>query len=129
MLQRRTFVVTTVVLGIAGYYYWWVFWSGDNFRSHSSNAANRDAIVRLHEALRPNDDRTEVLEKYWSHRTTDLRLHLDSPDAWVVSMPLEFGAGDWNLRIEFRNGRLSAVRIRTADGPAPREAPPDKSGT
>jgi len=123
---KRSFLLGAAVLAIAGYYSWWIFWSGDNFYRHSANAVNREAVLRVHGALRVDADRADVLQQYWSHRTQDLRLHVDTPARWVVSMPSEFGASDWTLIVEFRDGKVSAIRVRTADGPRPPEGPPDK---
>ena len=124
---KRSFLIVAVVLTVAAYYAWWIFLSGDNFRRHSANAGNRQALVRLHAALDVGADREKVLNEYWSLRTTELRLRVDAADRWIVSMPYEFGARDWTLIVEFREGRVSAVRVRTSDGPAPTNGPPDKA--
>ena len=113
---------------------WFVFWSGDVFMPHSANAENRNALIRFHGAVNVGDDRDAVLQKYWSNQTGHLQLYVGSPERWVVRMPFEFGATDWLLLLEFRNGRVSAVRVRTSDSPRPsgfrpEEAPPDKEGT
>lgn len=117
-----------LVIAAAAYYSWWIFWSGDNFQTHSANASNREAIVRLQTRLRIGADHEAVLQEYWSNRTQELRLHADNPEAWLISMPVEFGASDWTLIVEFHGGRVSAVRVRSSDGPRPREAPGDKVG-
>jgi len=124
--RKRSYLVAGLVLVLLAYYAWWLLLSGDTFHTHSANAANRAALVRLHTALRIGAVRSSVLDEYWSQRTPDLRLHVDAADQWVVSMPLEFGANDWTLIIEFRNNVVSAVRVRTSDGPGPAEGPPDK---
>jgi hypothetical protein len=43
-------------------------------------------------------------------------------------MPLEFGATDWCLLIDFDQGKVSAIRMRTSDGiqRKPEAAPDDK---
>jgi hypothetical protein len=123
---KRSSLIIGVLLIVAAYYSWWIFGSGDIFYRHSANAANREAILRLYSTIRVGDDREAVLKAYWSQRTEDLRLHVDVPASWVVAMPGEFGATDWTLVVEFRNDKVSAVRMRTADGPRPTGGPPDK---
>jgi hypothetical protein len=49
-------------------------------------------------------------------------------DLWLVDTPVEFGAGNWQLRLEFTDAQLNACRIRSMDSKdfRPREAPPDR---
>jgi hypothetical protein len=48
-------------------------------------------------------------------------------DACVVSAPLEVGARNWMLYLQFESDRLSSARIRTEDSAyeRPEQAPPD----
>jgi hypothetical protein len=41
-------------------------------------------------------------------------------------MPIEFGASDWKLLLDFRDDKVVRVRLLTADGPPPENGPPDK---
>jgi hypothetical protein len=100
--------------------------SGDNFQRHSADAPNRQAILQRYSGVAVGADRETVLEEYWSRRTHDLRLDVDNPDRWLVSMPGEFGASDWTLIVEFHAGKVSALRVRAADGPRPQDGPTDK---
>jgi hypothetical protein len=124
--SERSYLVRAIVLVVAAYYGWWVFLSGDVFFRHSANAGNRDAVLRVHSALPIGADYGAVLKHYWSHRTQNLRLYVDTADLWVISMPSEFGASDWTLIVRFRDGKVTAVRVRTSDGPRPTDGPPDK---
>jgi hypothetical protein len=47
---------------------------------------------------------------------------------WSAAAPLEFGAGNWVVLIEFQGEHVSALRVRTADGVHhhPTGAPADK---
>jgi hypothetical protein len=123
---KRPAVVSALVVAIAAYCVWWFFWSGDGFHRHSTNADNRAAVMRLHAALRVGDDFEKVLNEYWSQRTEELRLHVEARDQWFVSMPGEFGASDWTLVVKYHDGKVSAIRVRTADGPGPTDGPADK---
>jgi len=108
------------VLGIV----WMLSW--DAFHSHESNEPNRAALLRVRGAIDIGASHGEVLAAYWQHRVDQLRLSADSYAEWSISMPLEFGTSDWKLRIEFQDGKVSAVRVRTSDGPSPSDGPTDK---
>ena len=64
MQPKRSYLVSGILVVVVAYYCWWIFWSGDNFYRHLANAANRDAIVRLHSTIRIGDDRQTVLKAY-----------------------------------------------------------------
>ena len=124
--SRARAMIFVVVLAVAGYYWWWVFRSGDWLRTHASNAANRAALTQLHTEIHLGSGYEDVLRTYWRRRTAELRLAADHPTDWRVAMPVEFGAADWNLVIEFRDGLVTNVAVRTSDGPAPMDAPAEK---
>jgi hypothetical protein len=126
--KRCWLLTASLVVGVAivVYYGWWIFASGDVFHTAQRNAPNRVAIVRLHEDIDIGKSYADVLSAYWNARTDELRIRNDSPTEWAVQMPGEFGASDWTLLIEFQDGHVSAVRVRTSDGPPPKNAPKDK---
>lgn len=115
--------ITILVIGIV-----WAkgFWFTEVFHTHESNKPRRIALLQIRNAISVGASHTEVLAAYWEHRTDQLRLSADSPTEWLITIPLEFGARDWKLVIEFRNGQVSAVRIRTSDGLSPKQGPKDK---
>ena len=122
-----------LIFGFAGllfvaYYSWLIFGSGDWFFPHSKNAPNRVALLKIREGIHLGDGYESVLRSYWQHAPCDLRLSAGSSQAWSVSMPYEFGARDWVLIIQFTEGKVSAVRVRTSDGPPPNGAPADLGG-
>ena len=102
------------------------FWFTEVLRTHTSNEPHRTALVQIQDAVALGASHADVLAAYWQHRTDSLRLFADSPADWVITMPLEFGAYDWKLLIEFQDARVSAVRVRTSDGPPPKDGPRDK---
>jgi len=107
----------------------WVrfFWFTEVFRTHSGNESNRASLLRVYDAIQLGDSASDVLEKYWQHRSHELELRADDPAHWFIRMPSEFGAADWRLRLEFIDRKVVAVQLRTTDGPAPRDAPRDKT--
>jgi hypothetical protein len=124
-MKGPRYVIGIVVVLITAYYCWLIFGSGDFFFSHARNALNRAAILKMRDELRPGDGYEKVLRSYWQHTSSDLQLYSGSPKSWSVSTPYQIGAREWVLRLDFTNGKLSAIRVRTADGPRPDDAPED----
>jgi hypothetical protein len=125
MKIKRAHVITVAVIALG---ILWVrgFWFTEVFHTHKANEANRTALLHLHETTRIGASHSEVLTNYWHHRTDELRLFAENPRQWVIKMPMEFGAGDWRLMIEFTNREVRSVRIRTTDGPPPKDGAKDK---
>jgi len=61
-------------------------------------------------------------------RFRGLTLREDSPVEWGVEAPIETGAKNWVLYIEFKDSKVAALRVRTADSKNehPKSAPPDQ---
>lgn len=123
--KRSHVIIVAMALAIGIVWLRW-FWLTDVFRTHQSNQPQRAAILQIRDAVALDSTYSEVLAAYWEHRTDSLRLFADCATNWVITVPFEFGASDWNLRIEFQGGKVSAVRVRTSDGPPPKNGPPDK---
>jgi hypothetical protein len=121
-VKRAYFIVALVVL-VCGIVWACVFWFNDVFSTHHANQPHRAALLQIHDAIEIDASHAEVLAAYWQHRSDALKLHADQPDAWIIRMPLEFGAGDWILQIDFQDGTVSAVRVLTSDGPPPKDGP------
>jgi hypothetical protein len=96
------------------------------FHTHKSNELHRAALLQIRDAVSIDASYAEDLAAYWQHRTDSLRLFADRPAEWVITVPMEFGASDWRLVVEFHDGRVSAVRVRTSNGPPPKDGPKDK---
>ena len=94
-----------------------------SFNTHTRNEANRQALLRIRDELSIGDSPDDVLRAYSRFRTDELSL-VKGPN-WCIEMPTEFGATDWNLIIEYRENGVSAVRVRTSDGPPPSDGPTD----
>ena len=125
-LKLSYFVVMVVLVLVAGNAFWVTFRSGDVFFTHTQNAPNRTALLQLRDAIDLGASYSEVLAAYWRLRTIYLRLGVEDPATWVVSTPLEFLVTNWEMFIEFRDGKVTAVRIRTAKGNPPKDGPTDK---
>ena len=88
----------------------------------------RDQVRTLYANVQPGMPRTQVRQTMDSAKYPDLTFHQPEAEAWLASTPLEFGARNWVLLIEFDRDRVSVVRIRTADSvdEHPVQAPTDK---
>src|SRR5262245_15234847 len=90
------FGLITFALGIL-----WIrgFLFTEVFRTHKANEPNRQALLRIQEAIILGASHAEVLAAYWQHRTNDLKLSAERPARWSIAMPGEWGASDWYLLI------------------------------
>jgi hypothetical protein len=94
-------------------------------QAHERNAPNRAALLAIHTNVvvgAPEAEAKGLIERF---STPQLKLGSDSEHIRVW-MPFEVGAGDWCLQIHLSNGVVSAVQMRTSDGPAPVAGPADK---
>jgi hypothetical protein len=126
--MKQKLILGLIGLLLVAYFSWLIFGSGDWFFPHSKNAPNRVAMLKIRERINLGDGYESVLRSYWQHASSDLMLYAGSPQTWTVSMPNEFGARNWVLFIEFAEGKVSAVKVRTSDGPPPNGAPADVGG-
>ena len=127
-MNRRKFIVGLIVVLVGTFYGWWILASGEWFYTHGGNASNRAALLKIREQLSVGDGYEKTLKTYWQYASPDLRLYSGSPQMWSISMPSEFGASDWVLYLDFSDGKVSAIRVRTSDGPRPSAAPNDLGG-
>ena len=95
-------------------------------RNQSMNQLNRTTLLSLRLGLELGQTSEVVRAKVRATSNAALRLHENSPTGWFVRMPLEWGGSDWLLRIEFKDGKVSAIRVRNSDGEQPVGSPPDK---
>jgi hypothetical protein len=126
MKINRSQIIAVVIMLVIGAVWVKSFWFTEVFRTHKSNEPHRKALVEIHHAVAIGASHADVLAAYWQHQTDSLRLFAGSPTSWSITMPLELGASDWNLLFEFKDNRVVAVRVRTSDGPPPRDGPKDK---
>lgn len=127
MSLRPRFFIAAVIILVVGVVWVKGFWFTEVFRTHKSNELHRTALLQIRDEISVGSSHADVLAAYWEHRTDALRLDAENPTTWGIRMPLELGASDWRLFIEFENGRVAAVRVRTSDGPPPKDGPKDKT--
>jgi hypothetical protein len=93
--------------------------------AHERNAPNRAALLAIHTNVVVGASEAEAKSLIERFSTPQLNLGSDSEHIRVW-MPFEVGAGDWCLQIRLSSGFVSAIQMRTSDGPAPADGPPDK---
>lgn len=126
MKPNRTSIFVTIALLLVGLAWLRFFWFTEVFHTHQSNEPHRTALVQIRDAVDVGASHAEVLAAYWQYRTDRLRLSAESPAEWFVEMPGEFGAKNWTLHIKFADNQVASVRVRTSDGPPPKDGPADK---
>ena len=124
-MKKQKFIITGAAALLVAYYALWIFGSGDWFYTHARNASNRAAILKMRDDLRVGDSYDKALRIYWQYAPKDLTLYSGSPQTWSVSMPSEFSEREWVMYLDFSEGKLSGIRVRTSDGPPPSDAPED----
>jgi hypothetical protein len=123
--KRQTLVSAIAVLGLAAVFGWWLFFSGFVLRTHKQNFGNRQAMLRMREAIPIGTSFADVRSAFERFRTPELRMMEDSATRWSFEMPLEGAEQAWKLFVEFEGGKVKAIRVRTGDGVPPRDAPGD----
>lgn len=96
---------------------------------HSRRSATE--ITSFYNSLEIGMTRKDVDLVYAAGSFRTLRLRDVSQRIMLVQTPIQWGAANWVMWIEFSDCRLAAVRIRYHDSPAvkPKHAPPDKPVT
>ena len=109
--KRNTAVVAVtiiIVMGIAAFFY---------IRGKSQKLA-KEELLTLREKITLGDSKEKVkrtINEAQTSRLEYLFLGDNKSQRWVIKTPLEFGATNWVMLVEFSNSNVSAVRIRTED--------------
>ena len=126
--NNKFFLIIAIVIALIALWYFWLFlFSGDFFISHYKNSKNREALLKVQERIKVGDEYKKVLQIYWENDTeqTDLSLNAESQKSWAISMKPEILSTDWRIYIKFQDGKVTGYKIRTSDGPHPKDAPED----
>jgi hypothetical protein len=96
------------------------------YHLHSSTDA-RLQLLAFREAIERVETKDEIERVFHAGQFERLQLLKENPEQWVVATPLDFGASNWYLYLEFMDRRLAKVKIRLADSSEihPRDAPGD----
>jgi hypothetical protein len=110
-------VITAIAIWVKG------FWFTEVFATHAKNERNREALKTLNASLVIGDPHIAVLTKFWSLPDHDLRINVNSSEAWSISMPSEVTASHWIMVLRFADSHLIDVETRSAEGTFPADAP------
>jgi hypothetical protein len=95
--------------------------------AHIQAEEARSQVVAVFDAIRGGATKQEVETEVLSGHS-HLNLVKVGPSEWLVQTPLQFGAGNWQLWIEFDGPAVTALRVRTSDSKqiVPEGAPSDR---
>jgi membrane protein implicated in regulation of membrane protease activity len=92
----------------------------------------RGEVRALYDSVHLGMNKQMVAQEMAAAKYPHLDFHKEG-ELWSASAPLQFGAGNWVLVVEFRGDEVFAVRVRTADGVEkihhPEDAPVDKTAS
>jgi hypothetical protein len=112
--------VFVLCVGLAGFL-WWTW--------NAAKASRATSEITLLFALIEIGMTTEEVEQaYAGSPPQDVRLQKLNNGSWLFQTPLQWGAVNWVMWVDFSDGAVSAVRMRLLDDAErrPSEAPRDK---
>jgi len=101
------------------------------FYTRVTNATHKQALFLMVQELSVDDPKVRFNEIYEKYKTNKLKLNKITATQWLITIPPEFGATDWQLWIDFDNDKIKELKIRLSDSRNmhPYDAPPDKIKT
>ena len=88
----------------------------DKFGFRKDPAPRREMKLLLSQ-LQLGDSSLQVRNRFQRGNFRYLKLDSRDPTSWVINTPLEMGAKNWTLYLEFDSkAKLAAIRLRTPDG-------------
>jgi len=107
--------------------FWAILMFGEFFTLHSSNEPDRKILLSIRNDMQLGSSYEQVLQNFWSKKSdcSQLSVSVYSAGEWMISMRSEFNATDWRMFIYFENGKVVGYKVRTSDGPKPKDAPED----
>jgi hypothetical protein len=117
IMGRRAIIVGGILLLVVGAI---AYSRSASYRAH-------EQLVRFRASLTLGLSQNEVEATFRSGQYGFLTLLREPDDIWAVETPIEFGGGNWCLRLVFKDKSLNGVLVRTPDEPhqRPADAPPD----
>lgn len=97
------------------------------FRGKTASLSEAELLV-FYGQVEPGILSVDVERAFLTNNFTRLKLKTVMEDRMLVQTPVEWGAVNWVLLIESKNGRVQAVRVRLQDSftMRPENAPHDK---
>ena len=118
MLRRASVVGVLAGLIVVGGAVWFARWQWD-----ASHDQMRAFLSRLNASTTPEDVR-RIVSEYGMLAVTERQK-----EPWDVIGTVWFSAEDWVAWLDFEDGKLARVRVRTYDsmGDRPKDGPPDRT--
>jgi len=118
MLRRLSVFGVLLAVIVVAAATWFVRWQWD-----TSHDQVRAFLSRLN-ATTTQDDVRRIVSEYNLLAITERQQ-----EPWSVIGTVWFSANDWVAWLDFKNGKLARVRVRTYDsmGDRPRDGPPDRT--
>ena len=117
MATKKTLLLNILLSAVTVLFLWGI---GKNFydkMGFSKKPAPRAEMRVLLKSLQLEDSAADVTRKFGAGGFRHLKLRTTNSRRWAVDTPLEFGAKNWTLFLEFdANAKLAAIRLRTPDG-------------
>jgi len=98
-------ILTLLMLSFAGYYKQ----ATEIKLLRHQNIANMMQIIKLGYSKEKTE---EILLKA---KSPNFKLEKINQGEWILSTPLEFGATNWLLVIDFKNDKVASLKVRTSD--------------
>jgi hypothetical protein len=113
MTRFLKFTLVWLAVAVVGYFGWTTLG-----QTSLLNKPSKTALSQMHHSLQVGDSKPRVDQVFQQFKTDRTALSIKVfEDTWVMTMPFEFGAGDWVLYVQFdRSEKVSAVVMRTSDG-------------
>ena len=117
IMRRRAAIIGGILLLVIG---------AISYSRYASYRAH-EQLVRFRASLSLGSSQNDVEAIFRSGQYGRLTLLREPDDLWAVETPIEFGGGNWCLRLVFKDKSLNGVLVRTPDDPQrrPADAPPD----
>ncbi len=102
----------------------WFLTGWDGLTTRSERAESRASVLAIYERLELGQGQGSVEALVAEYPILRVRSYEETLEA---ETPLEFGAKNWILMLEFQQGVLVAAKVRTPDSASyhPPDAPPD----
>ena len=116
-----------LVLGLAAFYLL-VMTGWDGFATRANRLLWRERVLATYDDIRPGmteaELRSTVLRHGWPRR-----FSVRSDSCLTLRTPIQFGATNWWLVVDIKEGEVDRVGVRSEDRPnvRPDAAPPDKT--
>jgi hypothetical protein len=106
LLRSRSFLLGVLTISVVGVM---------AVRESGARAEAKQQLLEFRTRIVTAGSRQFVEAQFSELNAGRLRLAKVRPDLWIVQTPIEFGAVNWDLYIDFVQDRPVLLRVRSAD--------------